>query len=90
MRFLAKQNVGLQSESAALNRVSGRTKLYGSGLQGRKLKNEIVRQAALEAEARYLALTGRKNMEAIADEGKTAGFDPRTPNQLEWERIWQK
>lgn len=87
VRFLAKQNVGLQSESAALNRASGRTKLYGSGLQGRKLKDAIVREAALEAEARYLALTGRKKSETETKENSTTGFDPRTPNQLEWERI---
>lgn len=57
-RHLAKQQIGLRSRSAATNRSYGQTALYGSGLQGRKLKTEIVRQAALVAEARYLALIG--------------------------------
>lgn len=88
VRFLAKQKVGLKSESAAQNRSFGQTALYGSGWQGRKLKTEIVRQAALVAEARYLALTGRKpeaKDEVAASAG--SGFDPHTPKQLEWEAI---
>ncbi len=89
VRFLAKQNIGLESESAAQNRSFGQTALYGSGLQGRKLKTEIARQAALEAEARYLSLVGKKN--AGGNDARTTleanGFDPRSPQQIEWEAI---
>lgn len=88
VRFLAKQKIGLKSESAALNRSYGQTVLYGSGLQGRKLKTEIVRQAALEAEARYLALTGKRKSEQTEETAVCKeDFDPRSPTQLEWEAI---
>lgn len=88
VRFLAKQKVGLQSESAAQNRSFGQTALYRSGLQGRKLKTEIVRQAALVAEARYLALTSKKQTDNTNGNAiEEIGFDPRTPKQLEWEVI---
>ena len=87
VRQLAKQKVGLKSESAAVNRSYGQTALWGSGLAGRKLKTEIVRQSALVAEARYLALTGKTKSEAETTGGEPFDFDPRTPKQMDWEVI---
>lgn len=87
VRQLAKQKIGLKSESAAVNRSYGQTALWGCGLEGRKLKTEIVRQSALVAEARYLALTGKTKGEPEAAGGEPFGFDPRTPKQMDWEII---
>ncbi len=88
-RYLAKQKIGLESESAAQNRSFGQTVLYGSGLQGRKLKTKIARQAALKAAARYLSLIGRKNAGGNDARAATSesGFDPRSPQQIEWKVI---
>lgn len=89
VRYLAKQKLGVETESAAHSRSYGQTVLYGSGLQGRKLKTEIARQAALEAEARYLSLVGRKKGDGNDARAATdkPGFDPRSPQQIEWEVI---
>lgn len=88
VRHLAKQQIGLRSRSAATNRSYGQTALYGSGLQGRKLKTEIVRQAALVAEARYLALIGQQSKDKKQEKDNTqVKFDPRQPKQTEWEVI---
>lgn len=87
VRHLAKQKIGLKSSSAAVNRSYGQTTLWGCGLEGRKLKTEIVRQSALVAEARYPALTGKTKTEQLKAGQELFDFDPRTPKQLDWEVI---
>jgi transposase len=83
VRFIAKQKIGLDAPSATEARVPGRSALYGTGLRGKKLKIEITRQAALEAEARYLALTTLPKSET-GGAAQIEGFDPRSPQQQEW------
>ena len=71
-----------------------RSALYGSGLQGRKVKTEIVRLAARQAEltyvktlkARALAKAGRPDSANI----QTAEFDPLRPSQVNWQAVLER
>ena len=92
-RFLARQKLGIRIRSAAA-KASGRTALYGAGIgvEGRKLKSQIAKQAAVNAERLYEALLGQRE-EKLKDPNKTLVpasslvFDPTTPNETDWERI---
>jgi hypothetical protein len=85
IRFMARKRTGRKAASAS-PRAPGRSALYGSGLQGRKLKGEVARRAAREAEAIYEAIVDARAEGQVASlpEG---GFDPTRPTQTDWQRV---
>jgi len=92
-RYLAKKKIGVEIKSAA-SKAAGRSALYGTGIgiQGRKLKSQIAKQAALDAERLYSAIVGQrtarltdKNAPLISTDNLV--FDPTRPNETDWERI---
>jgi transposase len=84
IRLMAKRRTGRKVASASV-RARGRAALYGSGLQGRKLKGEVARRAAEEAEAIYAAIVEARASGAppVTDDG----FDPTHPNHPDWQRV---
>lgn len=84
VRLLARRRVGLKVPSAA-RKVSGRTALYGSGIQGRQLKTRIVRHAARQAEDLYAALVG--NAVSPHSKSESTTFDPTRPRPVDWESL---
>ena len=92
-RFLAKRKLGIEIQSAAAKR-AGRSALYGTGVgvQGRKLKSQIAKQAAADAERLYAAIVdGRKrHLEDPTTPlipSTDLVFDPTSPRETDWERI---
>lgn len=92
-RFLAKKKLGIEIKSAAAKR-SGRSALYGTGIdiQGRKLKSEIAKQAAADAERLYAAIVDqrKRHLEDPSSPLIPATdlvFDPTSPTETDWERI---
>lgn len=91
-RLIAKRKVGVELKSAA-KRASGRPILYGTGIEGRKFKKQVVREAARQAERLYEAMLkiNRKeddNSEStIKLKGSDLIFDPTKPRQSDWEKI---
>ncbi len=92
-RFLAKKKLGVEIKSAAAKR-AGRSALYGTGIdvQGRKLKSQIAKQAAADAERLYTAIVDQRKRHLddptsplipVAD----LLFDPTSPRETDWERI---
>ncbi|MDH3492103.1 MAG: hypothetical protein OEM82_01015, partial [Acidobacteriota bacterium] len=61
-RKLARRKVGVGVKSAA-RRSEGRPVLYGTGLEGTKVKRRIVREAALRAERIYEAIVKQRREE---------------------------
>ena len=91
-RFLAKKKLGIEIKSAAAKRV-GRSALYGTGIdvQGRKLKSQIAKQSALDAERIYTAIVDqrKRHLEDPATPlipTSDLVFDPQ-PREPDWERI---
>jgi transposase len=90
VRLLAKRRTGKKVASAEPP-LAGRPALYGSGLKGKKVKTEIARQAAAQAEAIYQAIVQRR--ESSQDSGgliEQAGFDPTHPLSTDWQRVLEK
>lgn len=92
-RFLAKRKIGIEIESAAAKR-TGRSALYGTGIdvQGRKLKSQIAKQAAADAERLYTAIVDQRKRHADDPSTKLIPsadlvFDPTSPSETDWERI---
>jgi hypothetical protein len=92
-RFLVKKKIGLELKSAA-TRAAGRSALYGTGIgvQGRKLKSDIAKQAAANAERLYVAIVEQRKHH-LADQNAplistdNLVFDPTQPRETDWERI---
>jgi len=92
-RFLAKKKLGIEIKSAAAKR-SGRSALYGTGIdvQGRKLKSQIAKQAAADAERLYAAIVDQRKRRLEDPSSPLIPttdlvFDPTSPNETDWERI---
>jgi len=95
-RYLARQKTGVRLASAA-RKISGRPTLYGTGIgiQGRKLKSQIAKQAAANAERLYEAIVEQRKQK-LADPGTAListsdlVFDPTQPKETDWEQILSK
>ena len=95
-RFLARQKTGAQLASAAA-KISGRTALYGTGIgiEGRKLKSQIAKQAAINAERLYEAIVEQRRAK-LSDPGAAListsdlVFDPTKPNETDWEELLRR
>lgn len=91
-RLLAKRKIGIEIKSAA-HKAVGRPVLYGTGEAGTKLKREVVRQAAEQAERIYRAMIGqpqRKETDVTGERGfrrEDVIFDPTRPVQTDWETV---
>jgi transposase len=92
-RFLAKKKLGIEIKRAAAKR-SGRSALYGTGIdiQGRKLKSQIAKQAAADAERLYAAIVDQRKRHLDDPTSPLIPstdlvFDPTSPNETDWERI---
>jgi transposase len=85
IRWMAKRRTGRKAKSAS-PRATGQAALYGSGLQGRKLKGEVARRAAEEAEAVYAAIVETRAQGESASTDADA-FDPTRPSQPDWQRV---
>jgi transposase len=92
-RYLARRKLGIATKSAVV-RAGSRSALYGTGIgiQGRKLKSQIAKQAAANAERLYAAIVQQRS-EKLKDPGvqliplSDLVFDPTRPNETDWERI---
>jgi hypothetical protein len=93
VRFLAKRKLGVKIKSASV-RSKGQPSLYGTGLEGRRVRDKIVRVASTHAEELYKAIVGDKELKEIepccTDEIGTTVFDPTRPRMLEWQQILEK
>ncbi len=95
-RHLARQKTGVRLASAAA-KISGRPALYGTGIgiQGRKLKSQIAKQAASNAERLYEAIVEQRQAK-LADPRvvliptSDLVFDPTRPKETDWEQILSK
>lgn len=92
-RYLAKQKIGVKLASAA-RKTAGRSALYGTGIgiQGRKLKSQIAKAAAANAERLYEAIvedrkTKLKDPNHNPFPASALAFDPTQPNETDWEKI---
>jgi transposase len=92
-RFLARRKLGIAIKSAA-TKISGRPTLYGTGLgvQGRKLKSQIAKQAAANAERLYEAIVEQRRVRftdpsAPMIDPSDLVFDPTKPTETDWEKI---
>lgn len=95
-RYMAKQKTGVRLASAA-RKISGRPTLYGTGIgiQGRKLKSQIAKQAAANAERLYEAIVEQRKAKlvdpgAVLISTSDLVFDPTQPKETDWERILSK
>ncbi|MGB5013813.1 MAG: IS110 family transposase [Pyrinomonadaceae bacterium] len=93
VRFLAKKKLGVEIKSAAV-RAAGRPALYGTGIgiQGRKLKSDIAKQAAAHAERLYQAIVEQRKGKlsdpaAPLIPATDLVFDPTRPSETDWEKI---
>jgi transposase len=92
-RYLARQKTGVRLASAA-RKIAGRPTLYGTGIgiQGRKLKSQIAKQAAANAERLYEAIVEQRRTK-LSDpslpiiETSNLVFDPTQPKETDWEKI---
>lgn len=96
-RFIARKKLGIEIKSAAQKR-AGRSALYGTGItigiEGRKLKSDIAKQAAADAERLYSAIVDERSRR-LDDPDKSRPliatsdlvFDPTQPRETDWERI---
>jgi transposase len=92
-RFLARRKLGVAIKSAAV-RAGSRSALYGTGIgiQGRKLKSDIAKQAAANAERLYEAIVEQRKTKLADSTAPVISasdliFDPTRPNEFDWERI---
>ncbi len=62
-------------------------------MEGRKVKDKIVKVASTHAEQLYRAIVGDKEVKEIEnylDDIGPTGFDPTRPRMLEWQQILEK
>ena len=92
-RYLARQKTGVKLASAA-RKIAGRPTLYGTGIgiQGRKLKSQIAKQAASNAERLYEAIVEQRRARLSDPKAPMVAasdllFDPTRPNEIDWEKI---
>ena len=92
-RYLARQKTGVKLASAA-RKIAGRPTLYGTGIgiQGRKLKSQIAKQAAANAERLYEAIVEQRKAKLVDPSAPLINstnlvFDPTRPTEPDWERI---
>lgn len=76
VRKLSRRRTGRSAPSASA-RLGARPALYGSGLQGKKVKTQIAKLASEQSEAIYQAIIEhRQNGSDSTNLIETAGFDP--------------
>ncbi|MDH3380580.1 MAG: hypothetical protein OEQ39_27005, partial [Gammaproteobacteria bacterium] len=85
-RKLARRKVGVGIKSAA-RRSEGRPVLYGTGLEGTKVKRRIVREAALRAERIYEAIVRQRRESETGIRSEDLIFDPTRPRHADWEQV---
>ena len=92
-RMLARRKIGIEIKSAAV-KIAGRPALYGTGIgvRGSKLKAQVVKQSALDAERIYTAIVDgrRRHLEDPSSPlipTSDLVFDPTQPREPDWERI---
>ena len=92
-RMLARRKIGIEIKSATANK-GGRSALYGTGIgvQGTKLKAQIAKQSALDAERLYCAIVDQRarHLEDPSTPlipSSDLVFDPTQPCETDWERI---
>lgn len=91
VRNLAKRRTGKKIPSAADPAPGTRAALYGSGLQGKKIKDQIARLAGEQSEAIYQAII--ETRQAAQDSttlSQAAGFDPTRPLSPDWQKVLEK
>ena len=92
-RYLARRKLGVAIRSAVI-KAGSRSALYGTGIgvEGRKLKSQITKQAAANAERLYEALVEQRRAK-LADPSLPSInttdliFDPTRPSETDWEKI---
>ena len=92
-RYLARRKLGVAIKSAVV-RAGSRSALYGTGIgiQGRKLKSLIAKQAAANAERLYQAIVEQRRVK-LTDPSlplistSDLVFDPTRPKETDWEKI---
>ena len=90
VRKLAKRRTGKKIASAS-PRLAGRPALYGSGLPGKKVKDEIAKQAAQHSETIYQAIIeSRQRGEDSSSLTQPEGFDPTHPISADWQKVLEK
>jgi hypothetical protein len=90
---LHPRKLGIEIKSAAV-RIAGRPALYGTGIgvRGSKLKAQIAKQSALDAERIYTAIVDQRKRH-LEDPttplipSSDLVFDPTSPRETDWERI---
>lgn len=92
-RYLARQKTGVKLASAA-HKIAGRPALFGTGIgiQGRKLKMQIAKQAAANAERLYEAIVEQRRTKltdpsAAVIAASDLVFDPTQPTDTDWEKL---
>jgi transposase len=92
-RYLARRKLGVSIKSAVI-RMGSRSALYGTGIgiQGRKLKTQIAKQAAANAERLYEAIVEQRRTKLVDPRLPSIGtsdliFDPTRPSETDWEKI---
>lgn len=92
-RYLARRKLGVAIKSSVV-RAGSRSALYGTGIgvQGRKLKSQITKQAAASAERLYEAIVEQRRTKLIDPNAPSISssdliFDPTRPSETDWEKI---
>jgi transposase len=71
-----------------------RSPLYGTGLAGRKVKTQIIRQASLQAERCYSETVSdraaRKDTRVKGEKDHVDGFDPLRPSPVDWQAVLEQ
>lgn len=90
-RLMAKRKIGVELKGAEYR--GGRTNvLYGTGQHGPRLKREVVRRAAEQAERLYAAMVKERQSEdkTVAVKNEDLLFDPMKPAHTDWDKVLAK
>lgn len=88
VRKLARRRTGRKIPSAAAPALGSKAALYGSGLQGRKVKDQISKLAAEQAEAIYQAVIEHRQVDGNSSTPTSnPGFDPTRPLSTDWQKV---
>jgi transposase len=89
VRWLAR---GGKSKSGPKGKA--RSPLYGTGARGRRVKTQIMREAARRAELTYAEKVaqreGRRENRAKGDKERREGFDPLRPSAVDWQEVLEQ
>lgn len=89
VRFLARGK-----KAATGPKGKTRSALYGSGLKGRKIKTDIVRLAAREAEQTYAKTVSARSLgkdgQRDTANRQTSKFDPLRPSLVNWQAVLER